>query len=176
MTCRADRSLDPVAPRVVPTAAPIVPPAASNISTTPPIRKRAADTATLKAERAKRQKAAADARQVQTNTPPQSSADVDASTPIPTAEPLLIDPSGVAHSDVSTADLDEERHTPPVASPSRVTIVVPAPTARSVEPFSTATDQTAYVISPVIIRPDATVPPPISNALVRQPVTGPLSR
>src|SRR3954465_9456500 len=140
MTCRAARSLDPVAPRVVPTAAPIVPPAASNISTTPLIRKRAADTATLKAERAKRQKAAADARQVQPNTAPPSSADVDASPPIPTAEPFLIDPSGVAHSDVPTADLDEERHTPPVASPARVTIAVPPPTARSVEPSATATN------------------------------------
>src|SRR3954470_20747218 len=149
-------------------------PAASDTSTTPLIRKRAADAATLKAERAKRQKAAADARQVQPNTPPPSSADVDASPPIPTAEPLLIDPSGVAHSDVPTADLDDERHTPPVASPARVTVAVPAPTARSVEP--SATDQTAYVISPVIIRPDAAAPPPITSALVRQPVTGPLSR
>src|SRR3954469_22626875 len=84
INCRDARSLDPVAPGVVPTAAPTVPPAASNISTAPLIRKRAADTATLKAERAKRQRAAADARRAQLNTPPPSSADVDASPPIPT--------------------------------------------------------------------------------------------
>src|SRR3954470_21254599 len=69
MICRAARSIDP--------AAPVVPPAASDTSTTPLIRKRAADTATLKAERAKRQKAAADARQVQPNAPPPSSIDLD---------------------------------------------------------------------------------------------------
>src|SRR4051812_9118260 len=176
MNCRAARSLDPVTPGVVPAAAPTVPPAASNISTAPLIRKRAADTATLKAERAKRQKTAADARQVQPNTPPPRSADVAASPPIPTAEPLLIDPSGVAHSDVPTADLDDERHTPPVASPARVTVVVPAPTARSVEPTAIATDQTASVISPVTIRSDAAAPPPSSGVLVRQPLPGPLSR
>src|SRR4051812_41536166 len=151
MTCRAARSLDLVSPGVVPTAAPIVPPAASNISTTPLIRKRAADTPTLKAERAKRQKAIADARQVQPNTPPPSSADVDASPPIPTAEPLLIDPSGVAHSDVPITDLDDERHTPPVASPARVTVAIPAPAARSADPAATATDQVASVVSPVTI-------------------------
>src|SRR3954470_24144908 len=51
MICRASRSLDPAAPRVIPVAAPVVPPAASDTSTTLLIRKRDADTATLKAER-----------------------------------------------------------------------------------------------------------------------------
>src|SRR4051812_23735748 len=147
------RSLVPLPPGVVPAAASTVPPAASNISTAPPpIRKRAADTATLKAEHAKRQKAAADARRVQPNTPPLNSADVDPSPPIPTAEPLLIDPSGVAHSDVPIADVDDEGHTPPVASPARVTVAIPAPAARSADPTATATDQTASVVSLVTIR------------------------
>jgi hypothetical protein len=184
VTRRATRSLDPVAPRVtpaaaprvIPAAAPAVPPTASDTSTTPLVRKRAADAATLKAERAKRQKAAADARQVQPNAPPPSSIDLDAHAPIPTAEPLLIDPSGVAHSDVPTADLAEEQHTPPVASPARVTVAVPAPATRSVEPSATATDQATYVVPPVVIRPDAVVIPPTSTALVHQPVASPLSR
>src|SRR3954463_5666550 len=153
VTRRATRSLDPVAPRVtpvaapraVPAAAPAVPPTASDTSTTPLVRKRAADAATLKAERAKRQKAAADARQVRPNAPAPSSIDLDADSPIPTAEPLLIDPSGVAHSNVPTADLVEEQRTPPVASPARVTVAVPAPATRSVEPSADATDQATYV-------------------------------
>src|SRR4051812_47101373 len=113
---------------------------------------------------------------MQPNTPPPSSSDVDASPPVPTAEPLLIDPSGVAHSDVPITDLDDERHTPPVASPARITVAIPAPAARSADPPATATDQAASIVSPVTIRSDAAVPPPSSSALVRQPLTGPLSR
>jgi hypothetical protein len=170
--CRAARSLDPVAPGVTPAAPPTAssaaPPAASNASTTPvPSRKRAADAATSKAERAKKQKAAAEAKQARRNTPPPSSIDMAAPVAIATAEPLLIDPSGVAHSGVPIADVDDERHTPPVASPARVTVAIPAPAVRSADPAATATDQTA---------PDSVVPPPSSGVLVRQPLSGPLSR
>jgi hypothetical protein len=173
--CRAARSLDPVAPGVVLAAPPTVPPAASNTSTAAPSRKRASDAATLKAERAKKQKATADARQARPNTPLPSTID------IPTAEPILIDQSGDAHSDVPIADVVDERHTPPVASPARVTVAIPAPAVRSADPAATAADQPApeanrSVASPVTIRSETAVPPPSSSALVRQPSPGPLSR
>ena len=129
----------------------------------------------MKAERAKKQKATADARQARPNTPPPSSAD------IPTAEPILIDQSGVAHSGVPITDLDDEGHTPPGASSARVTVAIPAPAVRSASPAATAADQPTlevnrHVVSPVTIQTHTSVPPPSSSTLVRQPSPGPLSR
>src|SRR3954464_8341425 len=100
---------------------------------------------------------------------------------MPTAEPLLIDQSGVAHYGAPTIDLDDEGHTPPDASSARVTVAIPAPAARSASPAATAADQAASevnrpVISPVTVQANTAVPPPTSSALVRQPSPGPLSR
>src|SRR3954468_8204377 len=114
---RAARSLDPIAPGVTPAAPPAAPlaapPAASTTSTAPvPSRKRGADAATLKAERAKRQRADVEAKRARPSTPPPSSAAMADPSNMPIAEPLLLDQSGVAHRDVPTIDLDDEEHTP----------------------------------------------------------------
>src|SRR3954468_13131494 len=96
-----------------------------------------------------------------------------------TTEPLLIDPSGVAHSGVPTTDLDDE-YTPPGASSARVTVAVPAPAARSASLAATTSDQPVPevnrpIIFPVMIQTSTVVPPPSSSALVPQPPPGTLS-
>jgi hypothetical protein len=106
---------------------------------------------------------------------------MDAPATIPTAEPLLVDQSGVAHSGVPITDVDDEGHTPPGASSARVTVAIPAPEVRSADPAATAADQPALevnrpVVSPVTVQASSAAPSPSSSALVRQSSPGPLSR
>ena len=176
---RAARSLDPAAPKTTPVAPSAAPAGGSNTSAAPPpSRKRAADAATAKAERAKKQKAAADARHERPTTPPPNHDDVF--DDIPAAGPLLIDPSGVAHSAMPTADVVDEEQTPPVASPARVTVAVPGLAGRSADPAAAGNQppsQVTYTV-PLVTSPvtPAVSSPPISGALVPQPTSGPLSR